>query len=366
MKSIEDQLRVAAVSGLGRATYKRLVDYFGSWDRAANASVKELVSVPGIGSSLASAIRRSRELDVSAEISEARELGVRLVTQEDPAYPANLKLDDYSPLLLYMKGEVIESDRMAIAIVGARRCTYYGAAQAEKFAFGLARAGFCIISGLAAGIDTAAHRGALKAGGRTIAVIGSGLKRIYPPENRQLAEEILESGAVISELPLDTPPKMQNFPPRNRIIAGLSMGALVVEAQKRSGALITARLAMEGGKEVFAVPGQIDNPKSHGCHKLIQDGAKLVQSIEDVVEEFGPPAEIPGERTSKEVGGDSPASRLEGAEKLIYDSLDSTPKGVDEISEEVGSPTATILTSLLTLEMKGLVKQLPGKRYVRS
>ncbi len=291
LSDVEDLIRVGMVSGLGRARYKQLIERFGSWTQVMKASVGELMTVPHINAEIAGAIRRSPELDAGAEIEAAQKLGVKLIAYTDPEYPANLRPIDDAPLLLYSMGTMEERDRIAIAMVGARNCSFYGLSQAERLAYGLARAGFCIVSGLAYGIDAAAHKAALKAGGRTIAVLGSGLKNIYPPEHVALAKQIAEHGAVISELPLDTPPVASNFPPRNRIISGLSLGVVVVEARQASGALITARWAMEMGKEVYAVPGQINDPRSRGCHALLKDGAKLVESIEDIVEELGPLAD---------------------------------------------------------------------------
>ncbi len=218
----------------------------------------------------------------------SKENKTRTLSFSDKGYPTNLKYIYDPPPTLYVKGNILPEDNIAIAIIGSRRATYYGLKNAENLSFELAAGGITIISGLARGVDSAAHRGALKAGGRTIAVLGSGLNIIYPPENEKLAREILQCGAVISEFPQGTAPLRQNFPRRNRIISGLSLGVVVVEAAKRSGALITANLALEQGREVFALPGKIDSFTSRGTHDLIKQGAKLVESAEDIIEELEP------------------------------------------------------------------------------
>ena len=366
---VEDLVRVGMVSGLGRTRYKQLVERFGSWTRATQSSVGELMAVRGINADIAAAIRRSPELDAAVEIEAARKLGVKLIAYTDAEYPANLRPIYDAPLLLYAMGSVEERDRIAIAVVGARNASFYGLSQAERLAYGLARAGFCIVSGLAYGIDAAAHKAALKAGGRTIAVLGSGLKNIYPPEHAELARSVAAHGAVISELPLDTPPAPQNFPPRNRIISGLSLGVVVVEARRTSGALITARWAMEMGKEVYAVPGQINDPRSRGCHALLKDGAKLVESVEDIVEELGPLAESIDLRAGDETEQYAPSPRaqnLSEVEKKVYAAVGASPLTADEVGASSQTNAAGTLAALLGLEIAGLVKQLPGKRFVRT
>jgi DNA processing protein len=366
---VEDLIRVGMVSGLGRTRYKQLVERFGSWTRATQAPVGELTAVRGISPEIAAAIRRSPELDAAAEIEAAQKLGVKLIAFTDAEYPENLRPIDDAPLLLYAMGTVEERDRIAIAIVGARQCSFYGLSQAERLAYGLARAGFCIVSGLAYGIDAAAHKAALKAGGRTIAVLGSGLKNVYPPENADLAKQIAEHGAVLSELPLDAPPAPQNFPPRNRIISGLSLGVVVVEARQTSGALITARWAMEMGKEVYAVPGQINDPRSRGCHALLKDGAKLVESVEDIVEELGPLAEsidLRSDDLTPTHVSEARTRNLSETEKKVYEAVGTSPLTPDEVSAAAKTSAAATLAALLGLEIAGLVKQLPGKRFVRT
>lgn len=285
------------------------------------------------------------------------------VTAKD--YPTNLRYIYDPPLMLYVKGEIIPEDNVAIAIVGSRRATYYGLQNATKLAYELAAKGITIISGLARGVDSAAHRGALEAEGRTIAVLGSGLNIIYPRENERLAQNISQNGAVISEFALDTPPHRGNFPRRNRIISGLSLGVVVIEAARKSGALITANCALEQGREVFALPGKIDSFTSRGTHDLIKDGAKLVESSEDIIEElealkFCQAKETKAENKIK-VGLDLPEE-----ERQIYTCLSSEPIHIDEIMCKVNLSYGKLLTSLLKLQHKKLVKELVGKMYVRT
>jgi len=251
-----------------------------------------LEKIPGVGPKIAARIvAGSKAADVDKEIKLAEKNNIKIVPYTSDQFPHNLKKIYDPPLLLYIKGEIRKSDTLALAIVGARKSSYYGQTQAERFGRQLAQVGFCVVSGMARGIDTNAHAGAIKGKGRTIAVLGSGLGVIYPSENKELSEKIADNGAVISELPMTTPPNNRNFPPRNRIISGLSLGVLVVESTLRSGSAITAKWALEHGKDVFAIPGNIDSNYSRGTNKLIKDGAKLVEDISDIVEELGPLAE---------------------------------------------------------------------------
>ena len=294
-----------------------------------------------------------------------KESKIKALSFADKAYPTNLKYIYDPPSVLYVKGNIIPEDNVAIAIVGSRRATYYGLQNAEKLAFELAIKGIAIISGLARGVDSAAHRGALKAGGRTIAVLGSGLNVIYPPENEKLAQEVARNGAVISEFPQDTPPFKQNFPRRNRIISGLSLGVVVIEAAKKSGALITANCALEQGREVFALPGKIDSFTSQGTHDLIKDGAKLVQTTEDIIEELEPlMSEYIKQAKSESKAAVEP--NLLGEEKQIYFCLSSEATHIDEIMQKVALSYGKLLTNLLKLQHKKLVKELPGKLFVKT
>lgn len=293
---------------------------------------------------------------------------MRVISFQDDGYPKNLRFIHYPPALLYVQGNILPDDSIALAIVGSRRATYYGLHHAEKLAFELASRGIVIVSGLALGIDSAAHRGALKAKGRTIAVLGSGLNRIYPPENAGLAEQIAEAGAVISEFSPESPPLRRNFPCRNRIISGLSLGVVVVEAAKRSGALITARFALEEGREVFAFPGRIDSWTSSGTHGLIKQGAKLVESIEDIIDELEPlkswQKAIARQETQERFDVKEPS--FAGVdEENIYSCL-ITPLHIDELVQKTQLSYGKIMVSILTMAQRKLVKELPGKIFMRT
>jgi DNA processing protein len=264
--------------------------------------------------------------------------------------------------VLYVKGELKEEDGLSIGIVGSRRASFYGLASAERFAADLSNRGFTIVSGMARGIDTSSHKGALKQSHRTLAVMGSGFKHIYPPENKRLAEEIARNGAVISEFPIDALPKKENFPRRNRVISGLSLGVLVIEAARNSGALITADFALEQGREVFALPGKFDSHTSFGTHTLIKQGAKLVSCVDDIIEELNIPAitnpEIPGIRDNRKVGAAK-------EESVLYGLISEDPIQLDEILEKTNLSIPAISDMLLKLQMKKLIQQLPGKQFIR-
>jgi len=284
----------------------------------------------------------------------------------DAEYPRRLLMIADPPPLLYISGSLQASDELAIAVVGARRGTPAGRGITEQLAGGLASAGFTIVSGLARGVDAAAHRGALAAGGRTVAVLGCGLRRTYPPEHRRLRDEIEEHGAVVSELSLDAPPHSGHFPRRNRIISGLSFGVVVTEAAIDSGSLITARLAAEQGREVFAVPGSVNAETSRGTHSLIKEGATLVEQAQDVVDVITPQLEpamrlrvsaAPSPRVSDEHFGNH--------ERLVYDALSYEPLTVDHLLERTRLPVPSVMASLLSLELRRRVRQLPGQRYLR-
>lgn len=293
------------------------------------------------------------------ELTEARERGINILPIASPAYPASLKELCDAPPILYVNQELIEADTLAIAIVGSRHCTHYGRTQATQFAAGLARAGIVVVSGLARGIDAAAHRGALDAGGRTIAVCAPGLTKIYPPEHKDLAREITGQGALISESPLHRGPQKGLFPQRNRVIAGLSLGVIIVEAGRKSGALHTARHAMEQNRDVFAIPGRIDSAASDGCHDLIRDGAILIRDVNDVLEALGPLAKPV--RTNSQVTVHTPRElNLNEQEQQILNLIDSAPTAIDHILHHAEIPSSRVLSTLTVLEMKRLVRRLPG------
>jgi len=362
---LEDLLTLNMVEGLGVTLLSRLLERFDSPEAILAASRRELEEVEGVGSALSRNISKARrEIDSRAQMESAKKLGVKIITAASEDYPKPLRRIFDPPLLLYVKGELKEEDALAMAIVGSRRASYYGKNQAERLAGSLAKMGFTIVSGMAWGIDSAAHRGALGAGGRTIAVLGSGLANPYPKGNEKLLAEIVENGAAISEFPLTFPPKAENFPRRNRLISGLCLGVVVVEAAERSGSLITARWAMEQGREVFAVPGPIDSATSRGTHRLIKDGAKLVERVEDVIEELGPLAEV---LTPVPEGQKPRAGGLKPEEEKILEVLSlSEPKSIEDIIAETGLTAQAASSVLMVLELRKLVKQLAGKRFVKA
>jgi DNA processing protein len=373
---IEKWLKLIRADNVGPTTFAKLIKHFSSADRALGASVSELAKIDGVGFKTAEQIVRTRnKFDTTTELELAEKLDVWIINLADERYPPVLKRIYDPPPVLYIKGSLAGSDNLAIAIVGTRRCSLYGQEQSSRLAHFLSSAGFTICSGMARGIDSAAHQGALSAGGRTIAVQGCGLANVFPPENKKLFELIAESGACISELPLRYEPLSENFPPRNRIIAGLSLGTIVVEAGLRSGALITARAALENNREVMAVPGKIDSPLSKGAHQLIKQGAKLVESVEDVMEALG----YIGEQLQEHVTAaaakasenietplfDISQLKLSEDEKTIYDCLGKEPLHVDQIIEETDLAAGSINAALVSLRLKGLIKQLPGSLFLR-
>jgi len=350
------------IDGLGHIRIQNLLKKFGEPKEVFSASTTELLEVPGINKNIAERIKSFSATRLEKELNLIKEMGLSVMTSEDKDYPSNLKLIYDPPPVLYVQGGIEKKDRLAIAIVGTRRCSYYGRKTADSLSYELTSRGFTIVSGMARGIDTASHKGALKAGGRTIAVLGSGLARIYPWENKELAMKIGKSGALISEFPLLTTPERQNFPQRNRIISGLSLGVVVIEAPDRSGALITADLALEQGREVFAIPGNVDQPTSSGTLHLIKEGAKLVTKSDDVIEELGTLIDLLPKK--KEEKGGKVVPPLKGEEERVYHLLSTSPQHIDEIIKRSELSASIAAGLLMTLELKGLVKQLPGKFYV--
>jgi len=373
---IEKWLKLIRADGVGPATFAKLLKHFGTIDCVLGSSVSELTQVASIGARSAGQIARTTDkFDAEAELELAEKLGVWVIHLQDSRYPTLLRKIYDPPPVLYIKGTLGKSDDLGIAIVGSRRCSVYGSEQAGRFAHLLASAGFTIVSGMARGIDTAAHQGALAAGGRTIAVQGCGLANIFPPENKKLFGLITESGACISELPLRYEPLSENFPPRNRIIAGLSLGTIVIEAGLNSGALITARSALENNREVMAVPGKIDSPLSRGANRLIKQGAKLIESVGDVTEALG----YIGEQLHSHVSAaaakaaekvetplfDVSRLKLSNSEKAVYDCLTKEPVHIDELITQTGRTAGAINANLVSLQLKGLVKQLAGSFFVK-
>lgn len=348
-------LRLTLIPGIGGETQRQLLKAFGGPEAVFAAPPSALR--PALGGGLAERLlMHACDAEIEAALAWAAQPGNRILTLADAEYPQALLTTADPPTLLHVKGDAALLNRPAFAIVGSRNATKQGEANAEAFAATLAGAGFVIVSGLAAGIDAAAHRGTLAAGGATVAVIGTGIDRIYPARNEALAREIATHGAIVSEFPLGTPPIGNNFPRRNRLIAGMTRGCLVVEAAQQSGSLITARLAAECGREVFAIPGSIHSPQSKGCHALIKQGAKLVESAQDILEEL---------RWEKVVdpAGLPPVAEAETDPLLV--ALGRDPCDLDTLAERSGLPADVLLARLLPLELDGRVAPLPGGRYQR-
>lgn len=363
---LRELLCLTMVQGVGPATCKSLLEHFGSASKVLRASMSSLRNVKDVGPVLAERIVAARqEHDPDVELTHCKQHGVSIVPYAHSDYPPPLKEIHDPPSLLYRRGTYLAVDQVAIAIVGSRRCTHYGTRVAEKLAASLACVGITVVSGLARGIDAAAHRGALRAGGRTLAVQANGLAKTFPPEHTELADQIAHSGAVLSEMAMGIEPLPGFFPQRNRIVSGLCKGVVVVEATPNSGSLITARHATEQNREVFAVPGPINNETSRGCHALIRDGAKLVECVEDIIEELGP---LVGDARPVL---DDPAIRrvaeldLNDQQRLILGFLDDDPKPVDHVVGLTNLTVSQVMATLSVLEMRRLVKRMPGNQYVR-
>jgi len=378
-------LALRSVNGIGNVAFKSLLDFFPSPYDVFQAPYSELVAIPGIGPKTASSVKAFADWQkLENELKDLKKFHIHLITCHDARYPVILKnIYDYPPIL-YVKGNLKEND-LNIAIVGSRMASTYGMYTTERLARELALSGMTVVSGMARGIDSAAHRGALAGRGRTIAVLGCGLDVIYPPENKDLFYSIAADGAVISEFALGTPPNAPNFPLRNRVISGLSLGVVVVEANERSGSLITARIAMEQGREVFAVPGNIDSYGSRGSHRLIKEGAKLIENVHDILEEIlpqisGPPrnmlpeereesrgitkTDLPVKKTPPSPG--SSKSSFSENEKMILNILTTKPVDIDSIIAKSGLNVNETMNCLLNLELYDAILQLPGKLYKRK
>ncbi len=346
------------VPGIGPARLKALLDYFGELDRAWHAGEDELRLAGLDKRSIESLLATRQDISLDEELAKVEGWGARVITWDHAEYPPRLRHIHNSPPVLYVKGEILPRDEWAVAVVGTRTPRAYGRQMVDEITGGLSKSGITVVSGLARGIDSLAHRAALRAGGRTIAVLGSGIDIIYPREHRGLANNIVERGAIVTEYPLGTRPEGGNFPARNRIISGLSLGTLVVEAGKRSGALITADYALEQGREVFAVPGNINSPKSLGTNHLIQDGAaKLVIAAEDVLEELN----LTLVERHQEVRMVVPEDERESQ---ILNCLSVEPIHVDDIGQRSGLAIAEVTSTLAMMELKGMVRQVGGMNYV--
>jgi len=357
MNEREAYVALNMMEKVGPVGVRALVSILGSARAIFEADRDQLTAARGIGGEFARSIVAQRgSVDWKGELDRASDRGIRIVTMIDEEYPAQLLDIHDPPLALYVRGSIEKKDKHSIAVVGTRRPTHYGREQAGNLAFQLAKAGFTVTSGLAHGIDTVAHHGAIKAKGRTLAVIGSALDCIYPPDNEELAREISEQGALISEFPFGRQPDKTTFPMRNRIVSGMSMGVLVVEAGAKSGALITASQALEQGRSVFAVPGRVDSPASRGCLHLLRDGARLVMGVDDIMEEFEFLLTAPGTGT-REI----PAPELSAPETQLAGMLEDGEQDVDSLIRSSGLQPAAVSSLLLGMEMKKVVRMLPGR-----
>lgn len=374
--ALRPHLKLALVPGLGPKLTRAVLDYFGTADAVLAASASQLQAVPLIGEKLAAQfVAHFKTVDETAEWELLKKHGVSVSLPGEPAYPDRLAEIADAPPLLYHRGTWQPTDLDAVGIVGSRSCTSYGLKMAERIAGDLAKAGWCVISGLARGIDGAAHKGALKAGGRTLAVLAGGLSRIYPPEHDGLAEQVVAQGALLTETPLTVQPQPGMFPARNRIISALSRCVVVIEANAKSGALITATHAAEQGREVFALPGNADSAASAGCLELIRKGVRLVRSADDILEDLRgisppdppkrilPPEQRPTLFDPPPVPTDPPPG-LDDLQRRIWDALD-TPKHADVLSREVGVPAHELTGVLTKMEMRRAVRRLPGNTFER-
>lgn len=367
MDSREALVALNMIEHVGPVRVRQLLEHFGDAAAVLTASKSQLLQVRGIGEDTAEAIENwEKSVDLTGELKRIEDFGCHIVIQTDTEYPELLRQIYDPPIVLYVKGALSSKDKNAVAMVGSRMTTHYGIETARKLAYQLAYVGVTVVSGGARGIDTAAHQGAMAAKGRTISVLGTGPNIVFPPENRELFERIAANGAVITQYPFNRKADKQSFAIRNRIVAGMTLGTVVVEANLTSGALITSNFAVEYGRQVFAVPGRIDSPRSKGCHDLIKKGAKLCESAEDILSEFEylfptsnkPPS--PGET------GVLPALELSANEQAVFGALDHEEISIDDIIRKSGLPSSAVSVALLSLEMKRLVKQLPGKMFVRN
>ena len=360
-------LALDRIPGVGAVVYRRLLEKFGSPEKVFQADLGALQTIEGLRQTTALAIINFKRAEkVERELDNLEKIRVGVFTLADPGYPPLLTQIHDPPPFLYYLGRLWEQSDQGLAVVGSRNSSPYGIRMTERLTWSLAKNGLAVVSGLARGIDTAAHHGALMAQGRTIAVLGSGLDVVYPPENQKLFDQIVEQGLVCSEFPLGTLPERQNFPIRNRIISGMSRGVVIVEATLRSGSLITARLALDQGREVFAVPGSIESFKSSGTHRLIKQGAKLVENAQDILEELQWPVitERSPDDAKKTPTVLSPS--LSPQEKRVWDLLKDEPVHVDQLSRLSEIGISSLLSLLLGMEIRGLVKQLPGKFFIQS
>lgn len=351
------------IPGLGNIAFKNLLSTFGTPERILQADLSELTRVNGIRKEIAQRIvARACEKDPARLLKAVDLMGARILVYHDPDYPSLLKKIHDPPMILYLKGKPIPAQKTRVAVVGSRNPTPYGLKAAEEIARGIALRGFGVVSGMARGIDTAAHKGCLAGGGFTIAVLGTGIDRVYPASNKKLYEHISLHGTILSEFPPGTPPEPRNFPIRNRIISGLSKGVVVAEATMKSGSLITASLALDQGREVFAVPGSINSFKSAGSHFLIKQGAALVENADDILEGLG----LNFNGSLKTLASkEQSLPPMDESERKVFDTLGDYPVHIDQIAREAGLDQAKVSGILVKMELKGIIRQLPGKMFVR-
>ncbi len=360
-----DYIQLALTHGIGSVLIERLLDRFGTASQVFSASPTELCEVPGVGLTISRSLRDQQFREYVRQIvdfCESRDIQILLPT--NPTFPRLLREIVDPPTILFLRGQLKPIDALSIAIVGTRNASQYGRHQSSRFARCLSRAGLTIVSGLARGIDGSAHQAAIEAGGRTIAVLSSGVTEIFPPQHESLAETITSSGAVLSEMPPTTKPKRGMFPRRNRLISGLCLGTVVVEAGQRSGALITARIAGEQGREVFAVPGMVSSPNARGCHQLIRDGAILVQDPEDVLDALGPLVEST-ELSSGQTVRNALELQLNEQETAVLQAISVEPIAIDSVVVSSGLPVSRVLSTLSVLEMRRLVRRISGNSVQR-
>ena len=371
-----DALRLNLTPGLGPRTMRMLLDAFGSPRGVLEATIKEWQTVEGVGPKVAAALAESTTSDAAAiELNRCRENDIQLLLAGTSGYPSSLTQTPDPPPILYCRGQLLERDTIAIGIVGSRSATLYGKQQAERFGRELARAGVTVISGLARGVDAAAHRGAIDAGGRTLAVIAPGLTKLYPPDHVDLARDIVANGAVLTESPLDRDPSRGLFPQRNRIISGMSCGVLLIEAARKSGALHTARHAMEQNRDVFALPGRVTDSTAVGCLDLIRDGATLVRDVDDVLNALGPLEQPVAVASDTQAATDKPTSApsihspreltLSEQEQKVLHHVPTDPVPVDQVLSLCGLAPSQALATITVLEMKRFVERMPGGYIVR-
>ncbi|MCX5693976.1 MAG: DNA-processing protein DprA [Candidatus Omnitrophica bacterium] len=361
MNNFEALVSLNLIPQIGSVKLGQLLKYFGQPQEIFKTSGRSLAGI--VGECLARDITGFNTKYLKDDLASAKKSGIKIITFLDQDYPQVLKEIPAFPIVLYCLGQITQADRLAVGIVGSRRASLYGLSNAENFAAQLSARGVTIVSGMARGVDTCAHRGALKVGGRTIAVMGSGFNHIYPAENADLAQKISASGAVVSEFSMETKPLPQNFPRRNRLISGLSQGVLVTEAARNSGALITADFALEQGRDVFALPGRIDSVSSMGTNALIKQGAKIITSCDDIFEELDLPAADmvkikPAVAQEQEV--------VCGKESRLYEYIEQQPVAIDDLVQKSSLSSSQVLNLVLKLQLKKLIKVLPGKHFIRN